>query len=213
MKIVFVHIPKTGGTTLKDILKRDYGEDNYYEDTSDFGVPDISSIDKKVISGHISFNYSLDGNILLTLLRNPIDRIVSHFGHVLINGHPSKEFAEKGLEYYAANPHHQQLDNGMVRQIINKMDLPIGSINRLHLNKAINKLGSFSSVGILEQFDHFVADLFKKGFIKSSDYEIKNQSGVDISNVLTPQAEAAIINNNRFDIELYNIFKNKAVNT
>lgn len=213
MKVVFIHIPKTGGTTLKDILIRDYGEDNYYEYTSDFGVPDISSIDKQVISGHINFNYSLDGNILLTLLRNPIDRIISHFGHVLYNDHPSKEYAEKGLEYYAANPHHPQLDNGMIRQIINKMDLPVGSINRLHLNKAINKLGSFTSVGILEQFDDFVADLYQKGIIKSTDYEIKNRKNADLSGVLTPQAEAAIINNNRFDIELYNIFKNKAINT
>jgi hypothetical protein len=213
MKIIFIHIPKTGGTTLKDILIRDYGEDNYYEDTSDFGVPDISSIDKQLISGHISFNYSLDSNILLTMLRNPIDRIISHYRHVLYNDHPSKQYAEKGLEYYATNPHHPQLDNGMIRQIINKMDLPVGSINRLHLNKAINKLSSFTSVGILEQFDDFIADLFLKGIIKSTDYDIKNRSDVDVSSVLTPMAEAAIINNNRFDIELYNIFRNKVVNT
>lgn len=209
MKTIFIHIPKTGGTTLKDMLIRDFGPDNIYEDESDFGIPDIKNIKEEVICGHICFNYSLDGNNVITLLRNPVERIVSHYGHVLMNDHPSKEYAEKGLEHYAANPHHQQLDNGMIRQITGKMKSPIGSITRRQVNKAYDILNSFTVVGLLERFDEFVNALYSKGIIKSVDYEIKNKGSLDLEKIITSQAEEAIIRNNRFDIELYNMILNK----
>ncbi len=210
MKTIFIHIPKTGGTTLKEIFKKDYHPDDIYEDLSDFGTPDISRIKQKVIFGHICYHESYSGNNLITVLRNPINRIISHYGHVLGNDHPSKPFAEKGLADYAGNPHHKQLDNGMIRQITNTMHLPFGSIGSSHLADALSALGEFTAVGILENFDEFIDRLFAKGIIKQREYESMNIGRINPEDVLTSESMDAIISNNNYDIKLYNfMMKNK----
>ena len=93
--VIYLHIPKTAGTSLRKIVERFYKEKDIYRiytrehgfnDMNDFlALPDDEKRKIKVIYGHLSFGihqYLPQSSSYVTLLRNPVDRIISLFHHV-----------------------------------------------------------------------------------------------------------------------------------
>lgn len=95
-KFIFVHIMKTGGTSLRESFIEYFGHENFlYDRTYKLdrlkykGILRIhkSSLvypknyeDRKVIFGHFNFRkYSHLGRPTITFLRNPIERVRSHY--------------------------------------------------------------------------------------------------------------------------------------
>lgn len=83
----FLHIPKTAGTSVREMLLNNFGEKvSPIRGWDDLRSPDAPSLDQyDVFSGHlgISFLKLLDRpTIAFTFLRNPVDRTLSHFMHV-----------------------------------------------------------------------------------------------------------------------------------
>ena len=87
MKIIFLHIVKTGGGTFSEVLKHLY--DDYYrfegaqtelrilKDQS----PSMRSLRTKVTAGHFRFLPEYRNHFLCTFIRHPIDWAVSRFLH------------------------------------------------------------------------------------------------------------------------------------
>ena len=93
--VIFMHIQKTAGTTLVNLLKRFYGEKNCMSHGDHLaGFAECANPEtffskenilaayqhKKFISGHFGYSFCsafMDGRYSFTLLRDPADRILS----------------------------------------------------------------------------------------------------------------------------------------
>src|SRR5438045_9447770 len=90
--LVFVHIPKAAGTTLQEIIVRYYkggrgfrftGETQQWEDFKNASKEQNGRYD--VLQGHVHFGvheYQPEPATYITMVRDPIDRVVSHYHFV-----------------------------------------------------------------------------------------------------------------------------------
>jgi hypothetical protein len=84
-KYVFMHVPKTGGTSLQHALRRIVGQDAVSPsfNASNLSEADAARLDRyRVISGHISIadvRRYFPERAILTILRDPAERCVSWY--------------------------------------------------------------------------------------------------------------------------------------
>jgi Sulfotransferase family len=101
MRIYFLHIPKTAGTSVHDILVKNRGDavcpHRLYDDLTYAKLYDLN--DYNVISGHfgISLMAILPKPIFtFTFLRDPVARTLSHFMHVKRDSnHPYHDYTSR----------------------------------------------------------------------------------------------------------------------
>ncbi|MCY9664841.1 sulfotransferase family protein [Paenibacillus alginolyticus] len=221
--IIHVHVPKTAGTTMQGIIRRQYDNPKDLKEIyMPWGLPeslnainDIDNIDEiKCIQGHFpygihryfnrSFNY-------IAMLRNPIEHIISVYSYILEN--PT-------IPYY-----NEIMKNNLTLKDFNKLKTPYGDLNNLQtryisgvimrdlnlgdLERAKeNVLKKFLFVGLTERFDESVFMLKQLLGWKISFYAKKNvtklrQRQEDLPNDLLD----AIYQSNEYDIELYRFTK------
>lgn len=80
-KYIFIHIPKTGGNSLTKFLKKDISNKYYFDNDS---ILIYSEFDSKKEIKHRTINYynnryDLDKYFKFCIVRNPYDRIMSHY--------------------------------------------------------------------------------------------------------------------------------------
>ncbi len=130
-RAVFVHLPKTAGSTLLRILEREYeGHPTFrvYAD-SEARIADLRAMSDdqrsrlRLVVGHMAVGIDrfLPGaNAYLTMLRDPVERIVSHYHYVL--AHPQgagNARAVEGIssldEYVRSSVFARIVNNGQTR--------------------------------------------------------------------------------------------------
>jgi hypothetical protein len=168
--LIFIHIPKTGGTTLQAVLERecpagtvfDFGGDSSRLATDRFRrLPKSTRAGFRVVAGHVGFGvhrYLPQPFTYVTVLRHPVDRIMSHYFYVLRRSeHYLHEQVTAGrmslVDYALSDLSPVELDNGQVRML--SATGGVISEERMtehHLMAAKEHLWSyFSVVGGLEQ--------------------------------------------------------------
>jgi len=106
-RAVFLHVPKTAGSTLFRILDREYeGQPTFrlYGDVEQRlrALQYLTEDERRalrLVGGHMGFGIHrfLPGpSVYLTLLRDPVDRIVSHYHYVM--AHPNDAANVRALE-------------------------------------------------------------------------------------------------------------------
>lgn len=167
--LIFLHIPKTGGTTLKSILDREYGRKKTLSMGKDLSscLPELSAIpiesrrEIQVLRGHFLFGVH---RLLpspfryITILRDPVRRAISHYYHVVgTKWHPLHELVVSrglGLEDYVTSGVSLQMDNGQTRQLAGVEGIPFGKCSERLLDDAIANMNKhFAFVGLTEAFD------------------------------------------------------------
>jgi hypothetical protein len=84
-KLIFVHIPKTAGTTLTDYLLESVPAERVFHGRTMLDYQQLDQFaleDYQLLKGHVFFHYieqhlSQDQYALLTVLRNPVERVIS----------------------------------------------------------------------------------------------------------------------------------------
>ena len=227
--ILHLHIPKTGGTTLNKYIykhlstdKKTVAEDDYlhsgvYYFPTGFlhenaeSIPDrirriLSRDDLGAIVGHFCFGihrYVTRPWAYVTLLRNPLDRIISLYYHLRPSG------GAINIEEFTSNPAYKIFENDQTRRLAG-IDHKLDSCTRKTLQRAKQNLRQhFCVVGVTEHFDETLILLKRTfGWKKQLEYYLKN---VNTRRPFTDKIPHATIDRirarNEFDYELYDYAK------
>ena len=177
--IIFLHIPKAAGMTIYSILRNQYNETESHLLQGNTILQAIEDLKKlppesknkiRLLYGHMHFGLHRQFTAktsYFTLLREPVDRIISHYYYVLKT--PSHYLHEKVLKYkmnlkeYVSSGISKELNNSQLRYIS-------AGDSRIDLNKCSHDLidktqtildNFFVVVGIKEFFDETMIMLRK----------------------------------------------------
>ena len=212
--LVFLHIPKTAGTTLNRIIEWQYNPlsiftmDPYRIRATVDRLKTLSEERRrrlKVVRGHLYYGvheFLPQGATYITMLREPVARFLSSFYFIqrrpLHPMHRKVKTERVGVEdFIRLTPHRQNLQCGLIAGL--RTD---GKCDDRILDKAKENLAkSFSVVGICERFEESLV-LIAKTF----DWEIPFYENRKVSQTrpqVEPSAMEMIREHNRYDLELY----------
>lgn len=222
-KVFFLHIPKTAGTTFREILqkhfrgcnvqpsrfvklkKRGYPHFLYPVELAEREIEDC-----RYLSGHYPFIYRhlLGANCqVLTFLRDPVERAISNLNHFKLNNNLFKELSfEEIYEYVKASMNNMQVRFLAGRSYDNDISLIQSEcISERTLDDAIKNLHVCFLVGISEEFDRSVQLLEKKWQTKLTGKSIPKKNVARKKIILQDGFLQRIKSDNFYDIQLYNI--------
>ncbi len=199
IRLCFIHLPKTGGTTLATYLDDMFERDRICPVQDQYGLEHhaVSPDKYDLFRGHFEL-YRLpesirSGTNLITILRHPVPRAISRFHHW-----------RRDPELLATLMRTPLLYNHNI-QTLALSPLPMDGYTTLreHLNAAKRILSQFYFVGLQEQFSASGRALFQMlGYPAPRSLRRHNASDYDISAV--PQTLVdEITTANWADLELY----------
>lgn len=171
---VFMHIPKTGGTTLHNVLSRFYKRDltlhvkTVHTELREIAFEKAELKAPFLIKGHLGLNEVIDipGSFIFTFLRPPIPRVISHY--YFLKETPSVKHYEylnlpdTTIESFYAQKEKRDIDNCLVRYI-SGCHIDFGKIGEkeylLALENLKNKIDFF---GLQEYYDESMVMLGNK---------------------------------------------------
>lgn len=166
--VIFLHIPKAAGTTLHRVLERQFPREtifsidgaNVQKSINEFkNLSEKERLKIKCLKGHMPFGlheYFPQPSTYVTLLRDPIDRIISHYYFVLRRPdhylHAEVTSKRMSLRDYVDSGISPELMNGQTRLISGfEGNTPL---SRDVLEVAQSNLKEyFAVVGTFEKFD------------------------------------------------------------
>ncbi len=217
-QFMFVHIPKTAGTTFVLTLARHFKWKKklaqYYhtafENFPKLSTEFINQFDLRY--GHVPFNPDIiieRGTEYYTFLRNPRERVLSSYRHIKGDGehglkskinvadYQLKDFLKSGLS--------KKIDNLMVRYLSNNVGKDYMTINESDLETAIKNFDAhFKVFGLTEYFDESLALLSHHMQWAPLYYIRENKSSYTIdTKELDEETEKLILACNKYDEVLY----------
>ena len=219
--LIFLHIQKTGGTTLHRIIERHYPpEEIYFFDAWQFTFEHFTGLSEeeragfRMLRGHMVFGmheYLQRPSTYFTVLRDPVERVISYYYHirrdpnhhwhgfVTSNDLDLKAFLKSGKDLGMTDFQTRVLAGGRWH------DSPYGECPQEALEVAKQHLHErFAVVGLLGRFDDtllLLKDAFgwQDLFYVRRNVTRKRPRKYDLS----PDTLAAILEANSLDVQLY----------
>ena len=224
--VIFVHIPKTAGTTLRYIIQYQYSPGAIYElyspsETHPQRVENVKNLSEsqkdkiKIVSGHLSFGLHevlTQPCTYITFLRDPVDRAISMYYYCKRR---NESLEDVTLEDFIQTPGRT---NTMTKYISgerlklqltdpSKIDNYQCSSETLNLAKR-NLRERFEVIGFLERFDESLLLLKKQLGWKLPLYNKHNVSKTRLYREEVSEKTIRLIENcNKLDIQLYEYAK------
>ena len=166
--VLFVHIMKTGGQTVKGIASRHYPLDQITFIQSDTYISEFAQFtlgqraQPRLLLGHMP--YGIHKHVprqyhYVTMLRDPIERTISHYYFMRRDPtsymHAAVKEHDWSLAEYLQHSHDHMMDNCQVRAISGVWNtVAIGELTDEMLQMACDNLREqFDVVGLTERFD------------------------------------------------------------
>ena len=170
MTILFLHIPKTAGTTLLPIIKRQFQKNEILElyphltgryTNWEFPLEEYSRRSKQdnlaLVVGHFKFGMhrATSNNFkYITMLQDPRKQIVSHYNHFLRSDKPLHREILQKCPTLSEFSHHNLARHFQIQRVTGASREKIDANPKKWLQQAKqNLLEHFSWVGISEKFD------------------------------------------------------------
>jgi Galactose-3-O-sulfotransferase len=220
--LIFLHLPKTGGSTLTTLLRWQYRslqpaeiarfitEERTFEEIDRLPLEQRARI--KLLVGH--FAYGVHEFIpkpcsYITIVREPAQRVVSLYRYILSapshHLHKTLSSSSMSLEDYIGSGIHQfQTENALTRQLAGRDEE--GDLTAHDLEIAKRNLRSCRAVGLTEAFDESVT-LFKRILAWGTPFYFNrnvSRKGPRSDEVAATTLEL-IRERNAFDVELYEV--------
>lgn len=223
--IIFVHIPKTGGTTFDQLIKRQYKPEslflfnNVQESLAKFRqLTEVEKRDIKFIQGHMRFGLHKEFPqpcTYMTILRDPVDRIISLYYYALRSPeHPAHQAVTSknmSLKEYVSSGVSTLVNNNQIRFLCTtELVSEYGQCSPEMLESAKKNLQDFAVIGLTERYNETLI-LLKRAFNWNNPYYIK--INVTKNRPLRENFDKDTINliekYNELDMELYKYSKEK----
>lgn len=200
--VIFLHIPKAAGSTLSSVVQRQYEPNATFkidglhirESIDEFKkIPEAKKEKIRLLSGHMFFGlheFLPQPSTYITMLRNPVDRVISHYYHVI--RHPNHYLYQEvtsrnmNLRDYVSSGISMELDNGQTRDISGEgivqkpfpdKGIGFGQCPAEMLQRAKRNLREhFAVVGLSERFDESLI-LLKRTFGWATPCYVKSNVG------------------------------------
>ncbi len=201
---LFIHIPKTAGTSLRQLLAEklpdriayDYGP-NHELTHEVIREPDLSPLEKRqvlersgyaILYGHVSYpdwREAFAPGEVCAILRHPVDRCISHYQHYLSRGgDPADRLAEKVVSGELSLPQFARIDR---QRDFQSRQLGIA-------REGLEQLADYGSLLLSESLEQTLG------------LRLRLNSG-QRSFLVTPEDIAAIIEANPLDLLVYELLR------
>ena len=175
--LIYLHIPKTGGSTFHTILRRNYpGKSTYNVFASSYDNPEVASFMAlgkeqkakiRLLKGHMPFGLheSLPNkSAYITFLRDPIERVISQYYYVKKSEthehHREVHVGKMSISDFVECGIITGMNNGQCRFLTGAVKRrPYNDSEGLFEEAKLNIDSHFSWVGITERFDESILTL------------------------------------------------------
>jgi len=211
--IYFMHVPKCGGTTIDHIFLKlsnvlgsfKFSRFSYDQEKNKkkFFIESLQNDCPVYISGHLDFNFTknLKNVFKCTIIRNPLDRVLSHYKFTLFK--LNKKPAEYDLINYIKDEIDNYRENLITRHFSGMLNVK-NKVREIDKQMAITNIKIFDQIDIFDNWDNFVYELLSKHGFPSILYSRFQKHYYDF--VFNPnQSEIDFIRKHyHHDFEIYN---------
>lgn len=211
--VIFIHLPKTAGTTIRNIIEKNYrtGEVSFfysgYQDAARrlkmLSKPQLKSL--KWIHGH--FDFGLHEVIqrpaaYITMLRHPVDRVLSFYYFLRRNSRHPLHYKVKlmSLKEFVITQ-----NNGIQNQVCNFQTYLLSGNGSPNLERAKKHIEEhFMLVGLTERFEESIFIMKKQ-----LGWEVNHYTNLNVTQgrpkreTISQEIRKLIEKKNEIDLELY----------